>query len=64
MHLIWVRPERKYFLKRGWTGQLAKHELICPSGKLVGLSAVARTAKAEGVAHLFIAGKRRITYGR
>jgi hypothetical protein len=22
MHLIWVRPERKYFCKRGWTGKL------------------------------------------
>jgi hypothetical protein len=20
MHLIWVRPETKYFCKRGWTG--------------------------------------------
>ncbi len=32
MHLIWVRPERKYFCKWGWTGKLAKHELICPTG--------------------------------
>src|SRR2546421_12394742 len=32
MHLIWVRREQKYFCKWGWTGNLAKHELICPSG--------------------------------
>jgi len=35
--LIWVRPEQKYFCKRGWTGQLAKHEVICPSGKIYAL---------------------------
>jgi hypothetical protein len=33
MHLIWVRPETKYFCKRGWTGHFGKHEVICPSGK-------------------------------
>src|SRR5205807_9277570 len=32
MHLIWARRERKYFCKWGWTGNLAKHEVICPSG--------------------------------
>src|SRR5258705_8612670 len=32
--LIWVRPEQKYFFKWGWTGKPAKHELICPSGKI------------------------------
>jgi hypothetical protein len=36
MHLIWVRRKRKYFCKRGWTGKPAKHELICPSGKING----------------------------
>src|ERR1700674_5100182 len=36
MHLIWVRRKRKYFCKRGWTGEVAKHELICPSGKING----------------------------
>jgi hypothetical protein len=33
--VIWVRPETKYFCEEGWTGKLAKHELICPSGKSV-----------------------------
>ena len=32
MHLIWVRRETKYFCKGDWTGNQAKHELICPSG--------------------------------
>jgi len=32
--LILVKRIRKYFCKRGWTGALAKHELICPSGKI------------------------------
>ncbi len=32
MHLIWVRRETKYFCKGDWTGNLTKHELICPSG--------------------------------
>ena len=32
MELIWVKPETKYICKRGWTGILAKHEVICPSG--------------------------------
>src|SRR5437016_13278569 len=36
MHLIWVRRERKYFCKWGWTGSLAKHEVICPSGRFAG----------------------------
>jgi hypothetical protein len=31
MHLIWVRPERKYFCKRGWAGK----SVICPTGKSV-----------------------------
>ena len=34
MHLIWVGRKRKYFCKGGWTGALAKHQLICPSGKV------------------------------
>jgi hypothetical protein len=29
VQLIWVRRERKYFFKRGWTA----NSLICPSGK-------------------------------
>jgi hypothetical protein len=32
--VILVKRERKYFCKWGWTGELAKHELICPSGKI------------------------------
>ena len=28
--LIWVKPERKYFCKWGWTG----NSVICPSGAL------------------------------
>jgi hypothetical protein len=36
MEVIWVKPETKYFCKWGWTGQLAKHEVICPSGKISG----------------------------
>jgi hypothetical protein len=35
MELIWARREAKYFCKWGWTGQPAKHELICPSGDRV-----------------------------
>ena len=35
MQLIWVRREQKYFCKRGWTGILAKQEVICPSGRFV-----------------------------
>src|SRR6266702_5205124 len=34
--LIWVRPEEKYFCKRGWTSHFGKHEVICPSGKISG----------------------------
>src|SRR5438128_9729703 len=33
MEVIWVKPETKYFCKRGWTAKLAKHEVICPSGR-------------------------------
>src|SRR6266403_6173137 len=29
--LICLGPKQKYFCKRGWTGKLTKHELICPS---------------------------------
>jgi len=36
--LIWVRREQEYFCKWGWTRQLAKRELICPTGKSVGAS--------------------------
>jgi hypothetical protein len=43
--LIWVRPEQKYFFKRGWTAKPAKHELICPSGKINGHAA---TIKDDG----------------
>src|SRR5437764_14022974 len=32
--LICLGPKQKYFCERGWTGKLAKHEVICPSGKL------------------------------
>ena len=32
--VILVKREREYFCKRGWTGHLAKHELICPSGQI------------------------------
>jgi hypothetical protein len=32
--VILVKREREYFCKRGWTGHLAKHQLICPSGKI------------------------------
>ena len=46
MHLIWVRPERKYFCKWGWTGKLAKHELICPTGAYSGV--YARQAAPRG----------------
>src|SRR5436853_585270 len=31
--LICLGPKQKYFCERGWTGKLAKHEVICPSGK-------------------------------
>jgi hypothetical protein len=33
--LICLRAKTKYFCKTGWTGNLAKHELICPSGQIV-----------------------------
>jgi hypothetical protein len=46
MHLIWVRGKQKYFCKRGWTVKLAKHELICPSGKISRL--FRRSWKSEG----------------
>ena len=36
MQLIWLRPKQKYFCKRGWTGKLANHEVICPSGRFAG----------------------------
>jgi hypothetical protein len=55
IEVIWVRRERKYFLKWGWTGLLPNS----PSGKSVGLSAVAR--RKEGVTRLLIVGERRIT---
>jgi hypothetical protein len=32
--LILVKRIRKYFCKWGWTGAPAKHQLICPSGKI------------------------------
>jgi hypothetical protein len=32
MHLIWVKPETKYFCKWGWTSYFGKPEVICPSG--------------------------------
>src|ERR1700676_1227995 len=32
--VILVKREREYFCKRCWTGHLAKHQLICPSGKI------------------------------
>src|SRR5947207_15776942 len=35
LEVIWVRREQKYFCKRGWTGHFGKHEVICPSGRLV-----------------------------
>src|SRR3981189_860704 len=65
MHLIWVRPEQKYFCKRGWTGHFGKNEMICPTGEnqppfalratgdTAGLSAAARRAKAAGVSGRF-----------
>src|SRR5947209_6220574 len=31
LEVIWVRHETKYFCKWGWTGNLAKHEVICPT---------------------------------
>src|SRR6266566_3456439 len=34
LEVIWVRREEKYFCKRGWTSNLAKHEVICPSGQI------------------------------
>ena len=36
IEVIWVRPEQKYFCKRGWTDHFGKHEVICPSGKING----------------------------
>ena len=46
LEVIWVRRETKYFCKRGWTGNLAKHEVICPSGAYSG--AYARQAAPRG----------------
>src|ERR1700731_4017763 len=43
--LIWTSEKQKYFCKWGWTGQTHKPSLICPSGRRVALSAVARRAK-------------------
>ena len=37
LEVIWVSREGKYFCKGGWTGGLAKHEVICPSGTFVDL---------------------------
>jgi hypothetical protein len=35
IEVIWVRREAKYFCKRGWAGHFGKHEVICPSGKII-----------------------------
>src|SRR6266702_7663884 len=59
--LIWVRPEEKYFCKRGWTSHFGKHEVICPSGK-ISRPVRRRRAKAEAVTRLFIVGESRITF--
>ncbi len=44
--MIWVRPEQKYFFKRGWTGDLQN----CPTGKSPG-SALISAGHGRPVRH-------------
>src|ERR1700674_6097122 len=45
MHLIWVRPERKYFCKWGWTAELPNTTDL-PVGQICGWVPSRRTMSA------------------
>jgi hypothetical protein len=60
--LICPTPKAKYFLQRGWTNDGQTTEVICPSGKSVGL-VIARSDSDEAI-HLSLRLDGLLRYAR